>query len=48
MCESGAGVYYVFVTVLSINVPVVYMGRDVMILMWENTFRGPLEARGGP
>jgi hypothetical protein len=29
------------------NVPGVYMARDVMILMRENPFRGPLE-RGGP
>ncbi len=28
------------------NVPVVYMGRDVMILMRENPFRGPLEGAG--
>ncbi len=26
-----------------INVPVVYIVRDVMILMRENPFRGPLE-----
>ncbi len=28
------------------NVPVFYMGRDGMILMWENPFRGPLEGLG--
>ncbi len=28
---------------LTINVPVVYMARDVMILMRPNLFRGPLE-----
>ncbi len=28
---------------LTINVAVVYMARDVMILMRENPFRGPLE-----
>ncbi len=30
----------------TINVPVVYMARDVMILMRENPFRGPLEGVG--
>ncbi len=29
--------------VLTINVPVVYMGQDVMILMRQNPFRGLLE-----
>jgi hypothetical protein len=32
--------------VLTINVPVVYMARDGMILMGENSFRGPLEGVG--
>jgi hypothetical protein len=31
---------------LTINVPVVYTARDVMILMGENPFRGPLEEVG--
>ncbi len=31
---------------LTINVPVVYMARDVMILMGENPFLGPLEGVG--
>jgi hypothetical protein len=31
---------------LTIDVPVVYMARDVMILMRANTFRGPLEGVG--
>jgi hypothetical protein len=30
-----------FLFKLPINVPVVYMARDVMILMRENPFRGP-------
>ncbi len=30
----------------TINVPVVYKARHVMILMRENTFRGPLEGLG--
>jgi hypothetical protein len=29
-----------------IKVPVVYMARDVMILIGENPFRGPLEGVG--
>jgi hypothetical protein len=29
--------------VITFNVPVVYMAQDVMILMRENPFRGPLE-----
>ncbi len=33
--------------ILSINVPVVYVVRYVMILMRGNQFRGPLEG-GGP
>jgi hypothetical protein len=32
--------------IVTINVPVVYMVRGVMILMWENPFRGPLEGVG--
>jgi hypothetical protein len=32
--------------IVTINVPVVYMVRGVMILMWENLFRGPLEGVG--
>ncbi len=28
---------------LTINVPVVYITRDVMILMWANPLQGPLE-----
>ncbi len=31
---------------LTMNVFVVYMARDVMILMRENTIRGPLEGVG--
>jgi hypothetical protein len=31
---------------ITINVPVGYMARDVMILMGENPFRGPLEGVG--
>jgi hypothetical protein len=31
---------------LTNNVPVVYMARDVMILMWANLFRGQLEEVG--
>ncbi len=31
---------------LDINVPVVYMARDVMILMWANPLQGPLEGVG--
>ncbi len=31
---------------LTINVPVVYMARGVMILMRENPFREPLEGVG--
>ncbi len=31
---------------LTINVPVVYMVRDVMILMRANLFRGPSEGEG--
>ncbi len=31
---------------LTINVPVVYMARDVIILMRANPFRGPLEGVG--
>jgi hypothetical protein len=30
----------------TINAPVVYMARDVMILMRANPFRGPLEGAG--
>jgi hypothetical protein len=32
--------------IITINVPVVYVARDVMILMRENPFRGPLEGVG--
>ncbi len=34
---------------IPINVPVVYiyMAQDVLILMWENPFRGQLEGGGG-
>jgi hypothetical protein len=32
--------------VLTINVPIVNMVRDIMILMRENPFRGPLEGVG--
>jgi hypothetical protein len=32
--------------VITINVPGVYMARDVMIMMRENPFRGPLEGVG--
>ncbi len=31
---------------LTIIVPVVYMARDIMILMWANSFQGPLEGVG--
>ncbi len=31
---------------VTINVPDVYMARDVMILMRENPFRGPMEGVG--
>jgi len=31
-------------TNITINEPVVYMARDVMILMWSNPFRGLLES----
>jgi hypothetical protein len=31
---------------LTINVPVVYIARDIMILMRENPFRMPLEGVG--
>ncbi len=31
---------------ITVNLPVVYMARDVMILMRENPFRGPLEGVG--
>jgi hypothetical protein len=33
-------------TTVTINVPVVYMARDVIILMRANPFRGPLEGVG--
>ncbi len=32
--------------IITINVPVVYIARDVMILMRENQFRGPLKGLG--
>ncbi len=32
--------------VITINVPVVYMTRDVIILMWVNPFQRPLEGVG--
>jgi hypothetical protein len=35
-----------FLCFLTVNVPVVYMARDVMILMGENPFRGLLEGAG--
>jgi hypothetical protein len=31
---------------ITINVPVVYMAWDIMILVRENPFRGPLEGVG--
>ncbi len=31
---------------LTVNVPVVYMAQEVMILMGENPFQGPLEGVG--
>jgi len=31
---------------LTINIPVVYTAQDVLILMGENPFRGPLEGVG--
>jgi hypothetical protein len=34
------------VSSITINVPVVFMGRDVMILMQANPFQGPLEGVG--
>jgi hypothetical protein len=36
----------VYCLLMTFNVPVVYMARDVMILMRENPYRGPLEGVG--
>jgi hypothetical protein len=32
--------------ILTINVPVVYMGRDILIWMLGNPYRGPFEGVG--
>ncbi len=41
-CPRGRSV----ALLLTINVPVVYMVRGIIILMQENPFRGPLEGVG--
>ncbi len=38
--------WFFYYSILTINVPVVYMARDVIILMRANLFRGPLEGVG--
>ncbi len=48
MGQNGCIVYCMNGDTLTINVPVVYMARDVLILMRENPLHGPLEGpRGG-
>ncbi len=47
LLEEGKEGYEVAVWI-TINVPVVYLERDIMILMRANPFRGPLEGVGPP